>query len=136
MLCLGGGEWLTFTKDLPGGAGVGGNCTDELQNKFYPINFERFFLHFKSKFHWLLQFYCITQNVCENFSKKLAFLCRETFEKVFSIHFKSLWYHSNSCMLLYNKWKMQIFELIARVNVDTTSCCQMMSYCCVDLNRN
>ena len=31
---------------------------------------------------------------------------------------------------------MQIFDSIARGNVDTTSACQMMSYSHVDLNKN
>ena len=31
---------------------------------------------------------------------------------------------------------MQIFDLIARGNVDTASGCQMMRYSHVDLNRN
>ena len=33
---------------------------------------------------------------------------------------------SGSCMLLYTKWKMQIFDPIARGNVDTASGFQMM----------
>ena len=121
----------------------------------YKINFiqqyfQKFSLHFKRTFLWLLPFYYITQKmhifeyVCENFLEKLTFLCRETFKellqvviflnmplfhrcfsanfsilfKVFSFRFnKSLWYYSNSCMLLYTKWKMEIFDPIARVTL-------------------
>ena len=113
-------------------------------------------------FHWLLQVYCIAQKmhiseyVCKNFLEELAFLCRETFEKllqtvtflhillfhfqilfkVITVHFnKSLWYDSDSGMLLWAKLKVRVFDPVARGNTaDTTSCCQMMSYSHVQNN--
>ena len=48
-------------------------------------------------------------------------------------------YHSNSCMILYPKWKVQIFDPIAGGNAaDTANGYQMMSYSHVetDLNLN
>ena len=35
-----------------------------------------------------------------------------------------------------HQMKMQIFDPIARGNIDTTSACQMMSYSHIDLNNN
>ena len=97
------------------------------------------------KFSWRTSF-LIQRNIWKiigacNISKTAAFpqvfFCHVLILfKVFLVHFsKSVWYHSNSCMLLYTKWKV-IFDHIARGNVDTASGCQMMSYPHVDLNRN
>ena len=111
------------------------------------------FHHTKNKYFWmcLRQFswrtsFLMQGNIWKiiapcNISKTAAFpqvfFCHiSILFKLFPVHFsKSVWYHSNSCMFLYTKWKM-IVDHIACGNVDTTSGCQMMSYYHVDLNRN
>ena len=86
-------------EGLPRGPGVGGNYTVNYKINFIQWNFQRFSLDFKSTFHWLLQFYCITRKlhiseyVSEHFLEKLAFLCWETlkillFHRYFSAIFR------------------------------------------------
>ena len=95
------------------------------------------------KFSWRISFLMQGKNIAAcNISNNAAllqmFFCHfSILFKVFSVHFnKSLWFHSNSCMFLYTKWKMQIFNPIAYGNVDTASDSQMISYFHVHLNRN
>ena len=104
-----------------------------------------------------------SEYVCKSFLEELAFLLAETFENLlqhvtllkmllldrysfghfsilsnfFSPSSKSPWYHSNSCVLLYIKWKMQTFDPIARGNANFASGFQMMSHSHVEkyLNR-
>ena len=62
-----GGNHLPWgRKRLPGGPGVGRNMQINHKMNLIQDSCQRFFLHFKNTFDWLLQVYCITQRV--NFS--------------------------------------------------------------------